>query len=79
MNKRIRKKRFKNYHKRFCHPSDKRYSWQCPKCGWDSLEADENCSLGRILWQRGGFTDYEFEIEYKCPVCGTIFSYVDGA
>lgn len=77
MNKRIRKKHFKQYHKQFCHTPT--CSYQCPKCGWDSLQADEDCSLGKILWQTGGFTDYEFMVEYKCPVCGTVFSYVDGA
>lgn len=49
------------------------------KCGWDSLSADDECRMGKTLWQRGGFYDFEFEVEYKCPVCGNVFSYVDGA
>lgn len=82
MNRRIEKKKFKQYHKQFCH--DKREkgfleSWQCPKCGWDTLEADEEMEMGKIIWERGGFYDYEFEAEYKCPVCGTVFSFCDGA
>ena len=76
MNKRQRKKNYKNYHKQFCYkPSD---SYQCPKCGWDSAIADEEIKLGKIISSRGGFYDYYFEVEYKCPVCGTVFSYTDG-
>lgn len=87
MNKRIRKKKFKQYHKQFCHLdigyeqgwSKRKFdSYQCPKCGWDSLDADEEMKLGKLLWQTGGFYDYSFEVEYKCPCCGTIFSYIDG-
>ncbi len=89
LNKRIRKKKFKRYHKQFCHESfayrhgltKNKYSEssQCSECGWDALEADEDMKLGHILWSRGGFYDYEFEVEYKCPVCGNVFSYCDGA
>lgn len=82
MNKRIKKKKFKQFQKQFCEPPfyEKGYAeWQCKKCGWDSLSADDECKMGKILWQRGGFYDYGFEVEYKCPVCGSIFSYVDGA
>lgn len=88
MNQRIKKKKFKEYHKQFCHTSHEydlgwtkdKYSndTQCPKCGWDSLDADENLEMGTILWKRGGFYDYSFEVEYKCPLCRTIFSYIDG-
>ena len=89
MNKSIRKKKFKQFQRIFCHEgyayqqgwTKNKYSdeWQCPKCGWDSLDSDPNCEMGKILWQHGGFYDYEFEVEYKCPVCGTTFSYMDGA
>ena len=51
MNKRIKKKKFKQYHMQFCHVSyayergwtKYKYSesYQCPKCGWDSLDADD--------------------------------------
>ena len=89
MNKRIKKKKYKQYHRQFCHVSyaykqrwtKDKYSdsYQCPKCGWDSLDADSaNMKMAKILWNHGSFYDYEFEAEYKCPVCGTIFSYVDG-
>ncbi len=88
MNKRIKKKKFKQYHKQFCHESfayrqgwtSNKYSevYQCIECGWDSLEADEDMKLGHILWSTGGFYDLEFEVEYKCPVCGNIFRYCDG-
>lgn len=88
MNKRVRKKKYKQYHRQFCYESfpyrqgwtKDKYSdlYQCPNCGWDSL-ADGDYKIGKVLWKHGGFYDYEFEIEYKCPVCGTIFSYVDGA
>lgn len=89
MNKRIKKKKFKQYHKQFCHESyDYQQGWtkrkyahyQCPKCGWDSLEADsDDMGMAKILWTTGGFYDYKFEAEYKCPVCGTVFSFIDGA
>jgi hypothetical protein len=89
MNKRIIKKKFKMYHRGFCHVSydyergltTNKYSepYQCPNCGWDSLNADEDLGLGKILWSSGGFYDYEFEIEYKCPCCNTVFNYVDGS
>lgn len=87
MNKRIAKKKRKHYHKQFCHEgyaytqgwTEKKYSdYQCEKCGWDSLEADEDMRLGHILWSHGGFYDLEFEVEYKCPVCGNVFRYFDG-
>ncbi|RDU25043.1 hypothetical protein [Anaerosacchariphilus polymeriproducens] len=87
MNKRQKKKIIRNYHRQFCHVSywnkkdkyrQKYYNYQCPKCGWDSIDADEDIVLGNILWQQGGFYDYQFEVEYKCPVCNTVFSYVDG-
>lgn len=90
MNRRIKKKRFKMYHKQFCHPSwhykmglvkrpkDQLDPYQCPKCCWDSLDADEDLELGRILWWYNGYEGSSFEIEYKCPVCGTVFSYEDG-
>lgn len=77
MNKRQKKKRWKEYHKQFCR-KDTKYDWCCPNCGWDSLDADEEIHMGRIVWQYGSFYDYSFEVEYKCPVCGTVFSYVDG-
>lgn len=77
MNKRQRKKSNKNFHKQFCCRVIKE-SNQCPKCGWDAVMADPDLQLGRILWRRGGFYDLEFEVEYKCPVCGTVFSYMDG-
>lgn len=90
MNKRIKKKKFKQYHIQFCHVSyayergwtKYKYSesYQCPKCGWDSLDADdEDMKMGKVLWKHGGFYDYECEVEYKCPVCGTVFSFIDGA
>ena len=58
--------------------SETRREWQCPKCGWDSLggdpEADEfeitRCCPG----PEGG---QDFDIEYTCPICGTVFSYSD--
>lgn len=88
MNQRIKNKKLKQYHKQFCrggwNPKTFDYDgtclaeWQCPKCGWDTLEADEEMAMGKILWSRGDFYDYEFEIEYKCPVCGTVFSYCEG-
>lgn len=76
MNKRQKKKNIKNFHKQFCHKiagSD-----QCPKCGWDAVLADPDLQMGSVLWRRGGFYDLEFEVGYKCPVCGTEFSYLDG-
>lgn len=89
MNKRIKKKLYKKYHRKFCHVSwdylhgyaKTQYSDsnQCPKCGWDALEADPDLKSAKILWSRGSFTDYEFEAEYKCPLCGTVFRYRDGA
>ena len=88
MRARQKKKNFKNYHRQFCHTSweyeqgysKNKYSesTQCPNCGWDSLMADENLEMGKILWSHGGFYDHEFEVEYRCPLCGTTFSYVDG-
>lgn len=82
MNKRIKKKKFKLFQRQFCEPpfyGNKGYAeWQCDKCGWDSLDADQECLMGKILWHMGGFYDYQFEVEYKCPVCGNVFSYVDG-
>lgn len=84
MNKRIKKKKIKRFHRRFCSPpfyDGKRYryqEYQCDRCGWDSLDADPDCQFGKILWQSGGFYDLEFEVEYKCPVCGNVFSYMDG-
>ena len=87
MNKRIKKKRRKQYHKQFCHESfeyqhgysKRKYAAdQCPKCGWDSDQADTEYQMARILWRRGGFFDMQFEAEYTCPVCNTVFSFIDG-
>lgn len=87
MNKRIKKKKIKQYNQLFCHLSyeylhnmsrNKYCSYQCPNCGWDALEADEELKMGKVLWQTGDFYDYSFEVEYKCPCCGTVFSYIDG-
>ena len=36
---------------------------------------------GDFVFQNPRLTDEvmaEFEVEYKCPVCGTVFSYMDG-
>ena len=79
MNKRIKKKKFKQFREPPFYEEKGYAEWQCKRCGWDSLSADDECRMGKILWKHGGFCDYEFEVEYKCPVCGSIFSYVDGA
>lgn len=77
MNKRIQKKKILQKHRKYCHP-EKISTYQCPKCGWDSAEADPDLEMGRILWQCGGLYDLEFCVEYICPVCRTVFSYEDG-
>lgn len=76
MNKRTKKKKFKQHHKQFCYPI--KYEFQCPKCGWDSIEADEDGKIGEILWEQYYPDGMDYEIKYKCPLCGTEFGYVDG-
>lgn len=76
MNKRIKKKKIIQYHKKFCYP--RLYEFQCPKCGWDSMEADKGGKIGKILWEQYYPDGMDYEVSYKCPVCGTEFNYVDG-
>ena len=68
MNRRIRKKRAKKY-------CVKGYlgSWQCSKCGWDSLA---DLSHSEIVWVSSDGEDWQ--VHCKCPVCGNKFDYFDG-
>lgn len=77
MRKRIRKKKFLEKQKKYCHPEEPSM-YRCSKCGWDAVEADPDLEMGRILWQRGGFYDLDFCVEYQCPICKTTFCFEDG-
>lgn len=79
MNKRIKKKKFKEYHKRFCNDlfENEDNDWECPKCHWDSLDADEEMKLIDKIEYDYGYLHSRFELFYTCPVCNTKFSYWD--
>lgn len=76
MNKRIKKKKFKEYHKTFCSESNSS-EWECPKCNWDSLSADDDMKLADKTETHYGYFTNDFEVFYTCPVCNTKFSYWD--
>lgn len=72
MNKRIKKKKLKNYHKRFCNDGIEDYN--CPKCSWDSIDADDYLELAKNVVK---YPDGSFEVKYNCPICNTEFEYWD--
>ena len=84
MNRRLKKKKYKQFQKQFCEPpfyGKRGYAgWQCNKCGWNSLAADQDHNMGYLLDTTERYFDfgYDYEIEYICPVCGNVFSYIDG-
>ena len=69
MNKRIKKKKSKKY----CHKKNYIGSWQCKKCGWDSLE---DLSHSKVVWVSPD--NEEWQVHCKCPVCGNKFDYFEG-
>lgn len=58
----------------------------CPKCGRDFL--DEYLDMDFLpphikitnyhSWFDGSYSGYEWDVEIKCPNCGTEFSFNDG-
>lgn len=58
--------------------------WQCPDCGWDSCDGnDENmiaCSKERYVYAVAlefGGNPVEWDETWKCPRCATIFEYTN--
>ena len=54
--------------------------WDCPTCSWCALD-DEEWKHHKVLHTSYGYADYygykEWDLEVKCPCCGTKFVYCD--
>lgn len=79
MNKRQKKKRRNKFIALNNYPQEPFSEWQCPYCGWDHLDNDpeyEKCTTSNHWRSWEGCANWDVDV--KCPVCGTEFSYSDG-
>lgn len=85
MNKRKKKKNVKKWLFEHCYGEFPRYGYmndyQCPKCGFNFIDYDEDLTKGKITSYRDNpyYGGVEWTVTYICPCCHTVHSFDDAS